>query len=121
MSQPRNIDKLKKMASQNSFELDATKLLELITADNNSDSPEEVKISRHTLGKISRDLNLSDEELDIIFAALDSDEDGYITSSELRDKVHSRNPLVFERCPEEVSELGEDLTILRQEWSVFSI
>lgn len=120
MSRSTKIHELKKMASQNSFELDATKLLKLITADDNSDSlEEEVKISRHTLGKISRDLNLSDEELDIIFAALDSDEDGYITSSELRDKVHSKNTLVFEKCPDEVSELGEDLNVLRKEWFVF--
>ncbi|XP_060568160.1 ras and EF-hand domain-containing protein homolog isoform X2 [Ruditapes philippinarum] len=104
------------LASQNSIELDATKLLELITADdtNGNDAPE-IRITRKSLSKISKDLNLTEEELDIIFAALDSDEDGYISSSELRQKAQRRNQLVFERCPSEVdalSELGDELSRL---------
>ena len=64
--------------SQNSIELDATKLLELINSDDTTgNNKPEVRITRKSLSKISKDLNLTEEELDIIFAALDSDEDGY--------------------------------------------
>jgi len=117
MSQSPKLRELKKKVSQNSFELDASQLLEIITADDISNSLEaEVKISRQNLADISQDLNLSEVELDIIFSALDSDEDGYITSSELRHKVQSKPTLVFEKCPEELSTLGEDLSMLRGEW-----
>ena len=110
------------IASQNSIELDATKLLELIYADdtNGNDTPE-IKITRKSLSKISKDLNLTEEELDIIFAALDSNEDGYISSSELRQKAQTKNQIVFERCPSEVdalSELGDELSRLDSNWWV---
>lgn len=105
------------LVSQNSFELDASKLLELITADEATES--DVKITRNSLSKISEDLNLTEEELDIIFTALDSDEDGIITSTELRQKSHERNQLTFEKCPSEIdalSELGDELSLLDNGW-----
>lgn len=115
-----SISEVKRLPSQNSFELDATKLLELITADDNvNSSTGEVKISRHALGKVSKDLNLTEEELDIIFSALDDDQDGYITSTELRNKVLAKNTLVFEKCPEELWNLGQDLSILNEDWLVY--
>ena len=109
--------------SQSSVELDATKLLELMTADDNKSVDDtDVRITRKSLSKIKKDLNLTEEELDIIFKALDSDEDGIITASELREKSHSENFMVFEKCPDEVEvlpELSEDLTLLDADWSVF--
>ncbi|KAL4224722.1 hypothetical protein ACF0H5_015419 [Mactra antiquata] len=105
-----------RLVSQNSFELDASKLLELINADDPTEG--EIKITRKSLSKISEDLNLTDEELDIIFTALDSDEDGVITSSELRRKTHDKNQLIFERCPSEIdalSELGDELSMLNND------
>ncbi|XP_053385020.1 ras and EF-hand domain-containing protein homolog isoform X2 [Mercenaria mercenaria] len=104
------------LTSQTSIELDATRLLELITADDTTGSGKpEVKITRKSLSKISKDLNLTEEELDIIFAALDSDEDGFITTSELRQKALTNSQFIFEKCPSEVdalSELGEELSLL---------
>ncbi|WAR02385.1 RASEF-like protein [Mya arenaria] len=105
------------LVSQNSFELDATRLLAIISGEENGNpgNEKDVKITRSTLARISKDLNLTDQEVDIIFTALDSDEDGVITSEELRKKALEReNPLVFEKCPDEVdtlSELGDDLTL----------
>lgn len=124
MSVERRPSKTRKvsLSSQTSIELDATKLLELITADDTTGSYcPEVKITRKSLSKISNDLNLTEEELDIIFAALDSDGDGCISSSELRQKAQTSNQLVFEKCPNEVdalSELGEELSLLNSDWWV---
>lgn len=124
MSVERRPSKTRKvsLSSQNSIELDATKLLELITADDTTGSYcPEVKITRKSLTKLSKDLNLTEEELDIIFTALDGDGDGCITSSELREKAQTCNQLVFEKCPNEVdalSELGEELSLLNSDWWV---
>ena len=111
------------LASQASVELDTTKLLELITSESAQAPDKEIRLTKKSLSKISPDLNLTAQEIDIIFAALDSDDDGVITSTQLRNKIENGvEQLVFERDPGEpygVRELSDDLSLLGSEWLVY--
>ena len=110
------------LQSQSSIELDTSKLLDIITSESTQAPDKEIRITRRSLAKISPDLNLTQQEIDIIFAALDSDDDGVITSTQLRRKIENGvDPLVFERNPDEpygVAELSDDLSRLGPEWLV---
>ncbi|KAH3882276.1 hypothetical protein DPMN_006210 [Dreissena polymorpha] len=120
MKQPLQKRRSSGLASQCSFELDATKLIELISGNvsQSANEAKEIKITRKSLTKICKDLNLSEEEVEIIFTALDSDGDGIITSTELRNKALSGdNVLVFEKCPNELVTLPE----LGFDWSLLSV
>ena len=112
------------LTSQASVELDTAKLLDLITSDNPGNQDKEIKITKRGLTRLSSGLNLTPNEIDIIFGALDSDDDGVITSSQLRDKIESgASHVTFERDPDNtyvVPELSDDLGLLGSDkWFVF--
>ena len=112
------------LTSQGSVELDTAKLLDLITSDNPDTPDKEIKITKRGLTRLSSGLNLTPNEIDIIFSALDSDDDGVITSSQLRDKIESgASHVTFERDPDNtyvVPELSDDLALLgTDKWFVF--
>lgn len=115
----RNSSRSISLTSQGSVELDTTKLLDLITSESPDRPEKEIKITRKSLSKISSDLNLTPQEIDIIFTALDSDDDGIVTSSQLRNKIESgASHVVFERDPDfsyGVPELSDDLSLLGSE------
>jgi len=112
---------LEKTVSQMSIELDTDRLLHILAGDvGDADALPEVNITREKLMRMAADLNLTEEEVEIIFSTLDTDGDGVITAVELQEKARSRDPgFVAEWSPQhELPELGYDLDLFTQQWLV---
>lgn len=81
--------------------------------------------TRESFREIAERMNLSSEELDIMFSALDSDGDGIITQSDLicesprlnSTPVH-RKPDTSENYKHPFKDIASDFRVLSMEWLV---
>ncbi|KAK3610932.1 hypothetical protein CHS0354_022199 [Potamilus streckersoni] len=93
------------------FDFESKRLLDLIKADAALTSSDDVIITRKSLANLSGELNLSSQELDIIFSALDSDDDGVITAKDIRLQVKREQKREEEIRQPNVKASTTDLTV----------